>query len=146
MKFVKAGPNAAYEVAIGVTSEEAAEAGLAVVEQSYSTNPPTPIYGRYLNAPSGSPLGVTVDDRGDTKVIGAGGVSAPLGNGGGDKGMLVNRNDPVIHGGTGEESVHADNAAPLAPDDAEEERIARAGAHDPRKAPATGKDAKANTK
>jgi hypothetical protein len=146
MKFIKTSPDAAYEIAVGVTAEEAAEAKLAVVEQSYSTNPPTPIYGRYLDAPKGHPLGVTVDKPGNTEVIGAGSVGSPGPSGGGDKGQLVNLNDPVIHGGTGDESVHADNSPPLVEDTAEQERVVRAGAHDPQKAPATGKDAKANTK
>lgn len=39
----------AYETAPGVTDEEAAELGLIVVELSYTTNPPTPTYGRYVD-------------------------------------------------------------------------------------------------
>jgi hypothetical protein len=114
----------AYEVAVGVTAEEAAEAGLAIVEYAYSTTPPQPIYGRYKNAPDGAPLGITVDKRGETEVIGGGSVSgAPVAVGG--KGDLINRNDPFIHGATGEESVHKDGAEPPVRDIAAEEKEAR---------------------
>lgn len=138
-KFVSS-PGSAYEVAIGVTAAEAAELGLAVVEQSYSTNPPTPVYGRYKDAPDGSALGVTVADNDKTKVVGAGGVSAaaPAATGG-DKGSLLNLNDPVVHGGTGEESVHADGAAPLADDADEQTRLLKEGAHDSNAKPSTDK-------
>ncbi len=130
-KFVSS-PGSAYEVAIGITAEEAAEQGLVIVEQSHSTNPPTPVYGRYKNAPAGSAMGVTVAKDDSTQVIGAGGVSAPPAAAVGDagsKGNLVNPNDPVIHGGTGDESVHADGAAPLADDDAAQRDAVLAGAH-----------------
>jgi hypothetical protein len=144
-KFIHS-PGAAYEVAIGITAQEAAEQGLAIVEQSYSTNPPTPIFGRYLDAPKGHALGITVDDTVSTKVIGAGGSVYQPGSPGGDKGSLLNLNDPVVHGGTGDETVHADGAAPLKDDAAEQEDLLKAGAHNPSKAPATGKDAKAHAK
>jgi hypothetical protein len=72
VKFIDS-PGSAYEVAIGIAAEEAAQQGLAVVEYSYSTNPPTPIFGRYKDAPKGAALGVTVDDTGGTKVVGGGG-------------------------------------------------------------------------
>jgi len=139
-------PGSAYEVALGVTAQEAQEQRLAVVELSYATIPPTPIFGRYLDAPEGSALGITVDDTVSTKVIGAGGGSFAAAPGGGDKGSLLNLNDPVVHGGTGAVSVHADGDEPLKNDAAAQEELLRAGAHDPTKAPATGKDAKANTK
>lgn len=142
VKFISS-PGSAYEVATGITAEEAAEQGLVVVEQSHSTNPPTPVYGRYKNAPSGHALGVTVAAGEDTKVVGGGSVATPTstsaGDGGGDKGSLVNVNDPVIHGGTGDETVHADNAAPLANDAAAQRTILLAGAHESGKKPEAGK-------
>jgi hypothetical protein len=137
-KFVSS-DNAAYEVAVGITAEEAQEQGLAVVEYSYSTNPPTPIFGRYKDAPKGAALGVTVDDTGGTKVVGVGGPAFDAASPGGDKGQLLNINDPVVHGGTGDESVHADNAPPLANDAAEQERLVREGAHDSTSPPPSGK-------
>lgn len=129
IKF-ESSPGSAYEVAVGITAKEAAEAGLVVVEWAYSTNPPGPIYGRYKDAPKGHALGITVDDTGGTKVVGAGGPPVTPASAGGDKGSLVNPNDPVIHGGTGDESVHADNAEPLVRDlkaeEAEQREIAEA--------------------
>ena len=124
MKFIHS-PGAAYEIALGITAEEAAEANLAIVEQNFSTNPPAPVYGRYLDAPKGHPLGVTVDAVGDTKVIGGGSV-APVDNAnvGGGKGSVINRNDPFVHGGTGDESIHADNSEPPVRDFAAEEKEA----------------------
>lgn len=141
-KFVSS-PGSMYEVAIGITAEEAAEQGLVIVEQSYSTNPPTPVFGRYKDAPAGSALGVTVADDKGTKVIGAGGISAPAAAaaavGLGQKGALLNINDPVVHGGTGDESVHADGASPLA-DNADAQREALlAGAHDSTQKPSGDK-------
>jgi hypothetical protein len=131
---------AAYEVALGITAAEAAAQNLAIVEYSYSTNPPTPIFGRYLDAPDGSPLGITVPDDGKTKVIGGGDVSAEAAAAaGGDKGALLNVNDPVIHGGTGDETIHADGAAPLEDDEAEQRRLLEEGAHDNTAEPRTGK-------
>lgn len=137
-KFVSS-PGSAYEVAIGITAQEAQEQGLVVVELSHSTTPPTPVFGRYKDAPSGSALGVTVDDKGGTKVVGAGGAPFATASAGGDKGLLLNINDPVVHGGTGEQTVHADNAAPLADDANEQERLIREGAHDSTKEPPAGK-------
>jgi hypothetical protein len=116
LKFTSS-PGSAYEVALGVTPQEAADNGLAIVEMNYSTNPPSPVYGRYKDAPKGHPLGVTVASATDTKVIGAGGVPAiPPRASGGDKGDAVNLNDPVVHGGTGDATIHADNAEPLVRD------------------------------
>lgn len=139
-KFVSS-DNAAYEVALGITAAEAAEQNLAIVEYSYSTNPPTPIFGRYKDAPGGSPLGITVADDGKTKVVGGGDVSAEAAaaNGGANKGALLNPNDPVVHGGTGDETVHADGAKPLADDAAEQQRLLEEGAHDFTAAPKTDK-------
>lgn len=138
-KFISS-PGSAYETAVGVTAEEAREQGLAIVELSYSTRPPTPIFGRYKDAPNGSPLGVTVDDNGNrTKVVGAGGGAFPTDPLPGDKGSLLNINDPVVHGGTGDKSVHADGAPPLANDALAQEELLRAGAHDFTKAPEAGK-------
>lgn len=137
-KFVSS-EDSAYEVAVGITPAEAAAQGLAVVEYSYSTNPPTPIFGRYKDAPKGHALGVTVDDTGGTKVVGAGGPVFASASLGGDKGQLLNINDPVVHGGTGDETVHADNALPLADDAAEQEALLREGAHDATAEPKTGK-------
>lgn len=137
-KFVSS-EGSAYEVALGVTAEEAAKQGLVVVEYSYSTNPPTPIFGRYKDAPKGAALGVTVDDTGGTKVVGAGGPAFAAASPGGDKGQLLNTNDPVVHGGTGDETVHADNALPLVDNAVEQEALVREGAHDPTKEAPTGK-------
>jgi hypothetical protein len=132
-KFVST-PGSAYEVALDITAEEAAEQGLVIVEQSHSTNPPTPIFGRYKDAPAGSALGVTVAKEDGTKVVGAGGIAAPAAvaaaDGLGQKGALLNINDPVVHGGTGDESVHADGAAPLADNDDAQREALLAGAHD----------------
>ncbi len=125
MRFTSS-EGSAYEVAVGTTREEAEKAGLAVVEYAYSTNPPQPIYGRYKDAPAGAPLGITVDRPGDTEVIGGGSLGSAPAAAGADKGELVNRNDPFIHGGTGEDSVHADGAEPPARDLAAEEAELRA--------------------
>jgi hypothetical protein len=141
-KFVSSA-GSAYEVAVGITAEEAAAQNLVVVEYSYSTNPPTPIFGRYKDAPKGAALCVTVDDTGGTKVVGAGGPAFAAASPGGDKGQLLNINDRVVHGGTGDETVHADNALPLTDDAAEQERLLREGAHDStQEAPAGKKLAK----
>ena len=118
VKYVSS-PGSAYEVAVGVTAEEAAELGLVVVEQIYNGTVPSPVYGRYKDAPSGLALGVTVSDDVKTKVVGAGGLTgtaAPatdsVAAAEGSKGNFINPNDPVIHGGTGKDSVHKDGASP----------------------------------
>jgi hypothetical protein len=122
IKF-ESSPGSAYEVALGVTAEEAAKAGLGVVEYSYSTNPPSPVYGRYKDAPKGGPLGITTAQPADTKVIAGGAVSAsPPAPVGGDKGAVVNANDPFVHGGTGDDTIHADNTEPPVRDIAAETR------------------------
>lgn len=123
IKF-RSSPGSAYEIADGVTAQEAADAGLAIVEYAYSTNPPAPIYGRYKDAPDGAALGVTVAANTDTKVIGSGGAPIPPAPVGG-KGSLVNLNDPVVHGNPSGESVHADNAEPATRDLKAEEDEAR---------------------
>jgi hypothetical protein len=111
VKFRKAGDNAAYEIADGVTAEEAAKLGLAVVEVDPTSGAPT-AYGRYKDAPDGGPLGITVASPGDTDVIAGGDVAAPAPGGpaGGPKGNLVNPDDPVIHGGS--DDIHRDGAEP----------------------------------
>jgi hypothetical protein len=124
VKFRSAGEDAAYEIAVGVTdAEEAAKLKLAVVETDPTSGAPT-AYGRYKDAPDGGPLGITVASPTDTKVIGGGHVSAnadaaPAGN----KGNLINPDDPVIHGGSDE--IHKDGAAPPVEDLAAEEAEAR---------------------
>lgn len=144
IKFVHS-PGSAYEIAIGITAQEASDANLAVVEQSFATNPPTPVYGRYIDAPTGHALGVTVDAGNGTKVIGGGSVVAAPSLHINDKGSLLNINDPIAHGGTGDDTVHADNAEPLADNADEQTDLLKAGAHDPAVI-RSGKDAKANTK
>lgn len=121
-KFRKPNPEAAYEIAVGVTAEEAAKLGLAVVENDALGRPAA--YGRYTDAPDGGPLGITVAAApADSEVIAGGDVSAPANAPGtGPKGSLVNPNDPFVHGGTGDESVHADGAEPPVEDLAAEER------------------------
>lgn len=123
VKFRDAGPSAAYEIAVGVfTAEEAAKAGLAVVETDPTSGAPT-AYGRYKNAPDGGPLGITVAKNVDTEVIGSGAVSAGEGAPGPSKGNLVNPDDPVIHGGG--DDIHHDGADPPVEDLAAQEREAR---------------------
>lgn len=112
VKFVKTSPHAAYSVAVGIDAEEAAKLGLAVVESTADGRPSA--YGKYDDAPKGGPLGITVDQLADTDVIAGGGVSPNVGTatGGADKGSVLNMDDPFVHGGSGDESIHADNAAP----------------------------------
>jgi hypothetical protein len=110
VKFREAGEGAAYEIAEGVTDQdEAAKLGLAVVEVDPTSGRPI-AYGRYKGAPDGGPLGITRDKAPDSEVVAGGDVGpggpAPAGN----KGDIINVNDPVIHGGSDE--IHADNAPP----------------------------------
>lgn len=124
VKFRDASPGAAYEIAVGVfDADEAAKLGLAVVESTPDGRPSA--YGRYKGAPDGGPLGVTVAGSSDTEVVPGGAVSpgadVPAG---GNKGNLVNPNDPFVHGGTGDESVHADGSEPPVEDLAAEQREA----------------------
>jgi hypothetical protein len=123
VKFRKAGDSAAYEIADGVTAEEAAKLGLAVVEIDPTSGAPT-AYGRYKGAPDGGPLGITVPEAADTRVIGGGDVAAPADNAApaGGKGDIVNVNDPVIHGGSDE--IHKDGAEPPVEDLVAERRDA----------------------
>jgi hypothetical protein len=122
VKFRKAGDNAAYEIAEGVTAEEAAKHGLAVVEVDPTSGAPT-AYGRYKDAPDGGPLGITVSEAADTKVVAGGDVAAPTAPAPtGGKGNLINPDDPVIHGGS--DDIHKDGAAPPVEDLAAEERAA----------------------
>jgi hypothetical protein len=122
IKFRDAGHKAAYEIAVGVTAGEAADAGLAVVEVDPTSGAPT-AYGRYKGAPDGGPLGITVAKPGDTEVVAGGDAAAPAGTGPiGGKGHLINPDDPVIHGGSDE--IHKDGAEPPVEDLAAEERAA----------------------
>lgn len=116
LKFTSS-DDSAYEVAIGATAEDAVANNLAVVEMNFSTSPPSPIYGRYKDAPSGSGLGVTVDKSSDTKVIGGGslGIVPPASP---DKGSLVNLADPFVRG----EFIHADGTDAPVRDIATEEK------------------------
>lgn len=128
VKFRDAGDNAAYEIAVGVFDrDEAAKLGLAAVEVDPTTGAPT-AYGRYKNAPDGGPLGITVVSPPDTKVVAGGDVGTAAPAPAGNKGDIVNVNDPVIHGGSDE--IHADGAAPpvenLEAERAEATRVAEA--------------------
>lgn len=110
-KFRDAG---AYEVAEGVFSaEEAAKLGLAVVEIDPTSQAPT-AYGRYKDAPSGAPLGITRDKPGDTEVTGGGQVSANADRAvvNNQKGSLVNLDDPFVRAPEGVETIHADGSEP----------------------------------
>lgn len=119
----KLSDSAAYKVAIGATAEDAAKDGLGIVELNYTTNPPSPIYGRYDNAPDDGPIPVTVAKPADTEVIGGGSVGpVPPASGAGNKGDIVNQNDPFVHPVDGE-NIHADNSPP-ATVDPEAERAA----------------------
>lgn len=110
VKFRKAGDNAAYEIAVDVTDrDEAAKLGLAVVEVDPTSGAPT-AFGRYKNAPGGGPLGITVVEEPDTKVVAGGDVGPGGPPSAGNKGDIVNPNDPVIHGGGDE--IHKDGAEP----------------------------------
>lgn len=123
VKFRSAGDDAAYEIAVGVTSaEEAAKLKLAVVETDPTSGAPT-AYGRYKDAPDGGPLGITVAKSPDTEVIGSGQVSAGEPAPGPSKGALVNPDDPVIHGGG--DDIHKDGAEPPVEDLEAERREAR---------------------
>lgn len=109
-KFRDAG---AYEVAEGVSAEEAAELGLAVVEVDATSGRPT-AYGRYKDAPKGAPLGITKDKPGETAIVGGGGVAAPVegaGLGEAAKG-IPGSDDPIARPVPGQETIHADGAAP----------------------------------
>lgn len=124
VKFREASPGAAYEIAEGIfDAEEAAKLGLAVVENDAFGRPAR--YGRYKGAPDGGPLGITVDKAADSEVIAGGGVSAgadqgPIGN----KGNVINPDDPFVHGTAGEGGVHADGAIPMEEDVAAQQREA----------------------
>lgn len=123
VKFRDAGPDAAYEVAEGVTAEEAAKLGLAVVENDAFGRPAA--YGRYKDAPKGAALGITVPHDSGTKVIG-GGNSIPTGDVAAStsgKGHLINPDDPVIHSDNSD--VHADNSPPQVEDLPAQEAKAR---------------------
>jgi hypothetical protein len=110
VKFRKAGDTAAYEIADGVSDrDEAAKLGLAVVEVDPTSGAPT-AYGRYKNAPDGGPLGITAVQPADTEVVAGGDVGSGGAPPAGNKGDIINVNDPVIHGGSDE--IHADGAAP----------------------------------
>jgi hypothetical protein len=110
VKFRKAGDTAAYEIADGVFDrDEAAKLGLAVVEVDPTSGAPT-AYGRYKNAPDGGPLGITTVKPGDTEVVAGGDVGLGGAPPAGNKGNLINPDDPVIHGGSDE--IHKDGAAP----------------------------------
>lgn len=102
---------AAYKVVPGCTAEQAAEKGYAVVELSMATNPPTPIYGFYTDTETGAALERTVPADSTTKVVPAGSGAGAVfdANATGDKGALVNQNDPIIHGTDGQD-IHADGS------------------------------------
>lgn len=109
-KFVRP-EGAAYEIAPGVTREEAAELGLTMVEQNYGTTPPTPIFGRYLDAPKGSGLGVTVQQPSDTRIVGGGSLGADPAAGP-DKGVVMKPESPIVHNPEPDTSIHEDGAEP----------------------------------
>ena len=138
VKYRKAGDNAAYEIAEGVTDrDEAAKLGLAVVEIDPTSGAPT-AYGRYKGAPGGGPLGITAVEPADTKVVAGGDVGpAPSPSASGPKGNIVNPDDPVIHGGSDE--IHADGAEPPSLDLEAERRQAVEVAQDSIKAASSSK-------
>jgi hypothetical protein len=93
-----------------------------VVEVDPTSGAPT-AYGRYKGAPDGGPLGITVPEAADTRVIGGGDVAAPADRSScGRQGHIVNPNDPVIHGGSDE--IHKDGAEPPVEDLVAERRDA----------------------
>lgn len=110
VKYRKAGEHAAYEIGDVTDQDEAAKLGLAVVEVDPTSGRPT-AFGRYTNAPDGGPLGVTAAEAPDTKVVAGGEVGpAPDAASAGNKGDIINQNDPVIHGGS--DDIHHDGAEP----------------------------------
>lgn len=133
VKLHDAGGGAAYRVARGVTAQEAADAGLAVVELNYSTSPPTPIYGAYTDTETGAAVEMTVHQPSETRVVPAGGAIAMPTAGVSTKGDLANRNDPIVHGAA-DADIHADGSQPdIDALRAADEAAAREGATDPTK-------------
>jgi hypothetical protein len=100
---------AAYTAYPGLTREEAADKGYVEVENNADGT--APVYGRYNDAPAGYGAGVQVSGIGDTRVVPAGGLGAAPPYSGGDKGALLNVNDPVIHG-VADNNPHPDGASP----------------------------------
>jgi len=107
VKYREASPGAAYEIADGVSAEEAAKLGLAVVEVD-PTSGQAAAYGRYKDAPKGAPQGVTVAKGPETEVVGTGHVAAPAPAPETD--VPTNPDDPVVKTPPGVETIHADNA------------------------------------
>jgi len=104
-------PGAAYETFPGMTAAEAAEKGYVVVETSADGT--SPIYGRYLDTATGAAL-ETLADKDDRVAIPAGGESvAKLVAG--DKGALLNPDDPIVHG-QADKNPHEDGAPALPSD------------------------------
>lgn len=101
--------DAAYVAVPGLTAEQAAEKGYAVVEYAVDGGANNPVYGYYLDTVTGASLEQVVRDTGDTVVAPASGETVVTGAGQSMKSNLLNPNDPVIHG-TGDQSVHADGS------------------------------------
>lgn len=124
VKLVQPDASAAYKVARDVTTaQEAADLGLVVVELNHSTNPPTPIWGKYITK-SGAALEITRSKAGDTEVVPASSAGALTPASTGDKGALLNPDDPVRHG-LGETNIHEDGAVadPVTEASAQEEIV-----------------------
>lgn len=124
--------DAAYEVVPGVTAEQAAEQGLAVVEYAVSGSSFAPVYGRYLNTETGASLEQRVYQPGDMVTVPAGGETVATAPAVTTKGGLINPNDPVVHG-TANENVHADGTEPVTKSAAQAAEVAAAETADAKK-------------
>lgn len=131
VKLYDAGEGAAYKVARGISAQEAADAGLAVVELNFSTNPPAPVFGAYTDTQTGAAVEMTVHQPSETRVVPAGGAIASPAPAAATKGGLVNESDPIVHG-AGDADIHADGSAPdIDALKAADEAAAQEGATDP---------------
>jgi len=107
MKAIKTSEKAAYKVVPGLTAEQAAEKGYVVVETNGDGT--APLFGYYIDTVTGAAL-ETLQDRDDRVPVAASGErvgAVPMGN----KGALLNPDDPVVHG-QGDHNPHEDGAAP----------------------------------
>lgn len=108
-KDYKTSPKAAYKVVPNCTAEEAADKGYVVVENNADGT--APVFGYYENTATGAAMEILAD-KDEREPVPAGGepvaMMAP-----GNKGALVNPDDPVVHG-TADNNPHADGAKPNA--------------------------------
>lgn len=109
--------DAAYTPVYGITRDEAEEKGYAIVEYSFADGTPVPVYGYYNDTQSGGPLDVTAPIAADTQIV-AGGTLGAEPTTAGNKGSLVNPNDPVVHG-TDDNNPHEDGGTPNASDNSD---------------------------